>query len=471
MDDKERDESLDDFAVEITDLNHSVGPKRWSGLTTRQRRWSLAATAALFVLVMGLLLSSTSGVRALLGQAFGHGASTADPATLTGAMFVYLRGNPTWGHFILDGKALSSVPITGLDQPLKLARGLHTLVWQVEPFKPKTCVFTVVDVSSARGPCFFNNEITASFEPGVEAMIIAFFASLNDLPANQRAPLTQQLQTQFMTYDSNSQMQPGEFYAVSEQASQANPSLCRALTSLSLCYEQAHQAMIATLSMRMDALSSNDDPCIRTSQCNSYRQDCRALCEDPVVDYSGQELSGWSVDAVVGLLWTYSSIDGQIVASSQPNTAIRGSQTYQLVSVHLERDARNQWQITLFPTYGFVSNNPVCAQATTDTTLLLGASVGSGSNMYVLQSGSNPGQMSLGCLTVATQPGPAVGVTPTPTPTSTAAAALPATFLLHFGVLLAVNASAHKVSPDLPVADIFEKNIAQNLLASYLSSS
>jgi hypothetical protein len=465
MDDTEREEPLDDFTVEITDLDEAGGQgrRRWPHLTPRQRRLSVAATAALFVLIIGMLLGSGGGTRGLLGSVFSRPASTPDPSMLTGSMAIYLRGNPTWGHFTLDGRALAHTPVIGYDQPLTLARGLHTLIWQAQPFKSKTCVFTVTDATTAKGPCFSTNEITASFEPGVEAMVIAFFASLNDLPANQRAVLTQQLQTQFADYNSSSQVQPGELYAVSEQDAQANPALCRPFESLALCYARADQPLSATLSLQVDNMTTSNDPCVTTNQCDSYRQDCRALCEDPVVDYSQQKISGWSVDAVVGLLWSYRTLAGQEIASAEPDTAIRGAQTYRLVSVHLDHSAQDDWQITLFPTYGSVSDNPVCAQATADTMSILGASFDNNSNIYVRQSASSLTQMALGCLTIAAPADAVAGVKPTPIPT--ADAIQPASFLLRFGVPLAVNASAHKICPNLPVADTGEKNIAQQLLA------
>src|SRR5712664_4335909 len=123
MDDTESEKPLDNFAVEITDLNQSVGQtqRRWPHLTPRQRRVSLAATALLFVLVVALLLGSASDVRNLLGRAIGNPASTPDPSAQATSMSVYLRGNPTWGHFTLDGKALAHVPVIGQDHPLELA--------------------------------------------------------------------------------------------------------------------------------------------------------------------------------------------------------------------------------------------------------------------------------------------------------------------------------------------------------------
>src|SRR5258708_37177550 len=111
MADTEQETPFDDFAVEITDLDQPAGPVRRHRprLTPHQRRLSLAATTALFVLVMGLLLTSASEVRGLLGKAFDHSAGTPGPSTFSGPLSAYLRGNPTWAHFTLDGKPLPPV--------------------------------------------------------------------------------------------------------------------------------------------------------------------------------------------------------------------------------------------------------------------------------------------------------------------------------------------------------------------------
>lgn len=472
MDDTEHEPPLEDFTVEITDLDRSTNraePKHWLRLTSRQRRLSLAATIVLFVLVLGLLLNSVSSVRDLVKQTFRQPTNTPNSSTLANSLFVYLRGNPTWGHFMLDGKALAHTPVIGRDQPLKLAPGQHTIIWQAEPFKPKTCTFTVADASTLKGPCFLDSSITTNFQPGAAAMTLAFFASLSDLPTEQRASLTQQLQELFANYGSTSQVQPGELYAVSEQVAHTNPALCRPFEGLALCYAQANQPLLATLSLQMDTLTSNTDPCVVAGQCDSYHQDCRALCEDPVVNYSQQAINGWSVQAVVDLLWSYRTLSGQVVASAQPDTAIRGAQTYQFVYINIDRSTQDGWQITPFPAYDATSSNPVCMQATGDTMSVLNASFDNNSNMYVAQSISNANQMALGCLTIAMQPENQVSSTPTPTPAEDAIP--PASFLARFGVLLAVSASAHKVCPEMPVASAYERGVAQNLQTEFSPSA
>lgn len=303
-------------------------------------------------------------------------------------------------------------------------------------------------------------------------MVIAFFAALNDLPPEQRVALTQQLQMQFANHNSSTQVQPGELYAISEQEAQTNPSLCKPFQGLALCYAQAEQPLTATLNLQIDTLTSHDDPCVLSGQCDIYHQDCRMLCDDPVLDYSQPGIEGWSVIAMIRLLWSYRTLAGQVVASAQPNSALRGSQLYQSVSIYLERNAQNGWHITLFPTYGsagFAAGNPVCAQATGDTMSALNASFDNNANMYVRQSFADPAQMAFGCLTIAIQPELQFTATPTPTPNEDTIP--PATFLLRFGVLLTVNASARKVCPGLPAADAHEEQLAQRLQTSFSTST
>ena len=473
MDDKEQ-EAEDSFKVEIIELD---GPARrgwltWPRLTPRQRRLSLMATAGLFLLVIVLLWSSISGVGSLLSRMLPQFGSVPGSATPSSFFAVYLRGNPGWGQFILDGKPLSPVPFPGEGEPLKLARGTHTIVWQAEPFRSKTCVFTVVDAVTAQGPCFLKGIATLNIDPGIRAMVLAFFDSLADLPEGQRFALAQQLHTLFAAYTSSTQLATGELYAVSEQLAQTNPSLCRPFESLALCYARATQPLLATLSIQIDNATAQDDPCVISGQCNSYQQDCRQLCSDPFLDYGQREISGWNVLAMIRLLWSYRTSAGQVIASDQPNSAVRGSQLYQSISLHLERTAQHSWKITPFPVYSppdFLSNHPLCVQATGDAMALLNASFDNNGNMYVQQTALNPAQMAEGCLVVAVQPTFQFGSTPTPTPTQ--AAIPPASFLLRFGVLLAVNDSARKLCPDLPFANAAEMRLAQSLPLSFSAST
>src|SRR5690242_1108619 len=181
MSDVEREAPLND--IEITDLDRPAGPvlPRRPRLTRRQRGVSLLITGALFLLVLGLLLNSSGDVRGLLARTLLKPAPTA----VFNGMSIYVRGNPSWGQFMLDGHALARPPIVGKEKPLFLTPGSHTITWHAAPFNAQRCTFTIIDAVTVRGPCFFNNNIVASYEAPRNGMVISFFASSNDLPADQ----------------------------------------------------------------------------------------------------------------------------------------------------------------------------------------------------------------------------------------------------------------------------------------------
>src|SRR5258707_8510721 len=61
-----------------------------------------------------------------------------------------------------------------------------------------------------------------------------------------------------------------------------------------------------------------------------------------------------------------------------------------------------------------------------------------------------------------------VSVDPSALAFAPAPIAQPATFLLRFGVLIALNAAAHQLAPQLPVADAHEQAIANRLQAQVI---
>jgi len=456
--------SQDTDEVEITNLDYPVMPTRRPQLTPRQRKLSLLLTSVLFVLVVGSLLANTAEVRGLVTRTF---FQSSTPAVSQG-LAIYVRGNPSWGQFTLDGKPLAHPPAIGKDHPLSLAPGRHTIVWRAEPFNPRTCVFTVVDTATINGPCFHDPEVATGYLPNVAAMIFTFFASLNDLPANQRTSLVQQLQTTFATYGSSAQVSPGEVYAASEQEIKAEPSLCHMVTQLALCYARASQPLVATLSLQVDTSTSPTDPCVQSGPCATNQQDCRALCQDPLLNYPGQfpvEPAGWNVAAILQPLWSYTTLSGQVIGRDQPASALRGSSGYQMASLSINRNDQG-WLISPshnppnFP--GSFSQDPLCSQGEQDTMELIDFSSGSGGpNRYVQQT---LGKDAAGCLEVVQPIPPEVSGSPTPRP-GTASQPV-AYYLARFGVVLAVNDAAHQLLPFLPVADASEKRIAQQFLAT-----
>lgn len=467
MADTEHESLPEDEEVEITDLDQPGVPLRphVPRLTPRQRKVSLVLTVALFVLAIGFMLSSVSGFRNLLAQNFFRSPS---PTPVSGDLTFYLRGNPTWGQFTIDGKTLAQVPEIGHDRPLTLAPGRHTIVWRIEPFKTRTCTLTVINISTVGGPCFVDNGATAGFIQNVPAMVISFFASLDDLPANQRAALVQQIQARLDQSGDSETVRPGEVYAVSSQMSQANPSLCKTVDSLSLCYARANEPLKATLSLQLDTSSARDDPCAVSGQCRRDSQDCRAFCDDTNTYNSHGEADGWNVDAVVYLLWSYHTLSGRVIASDQPDSAFAGSPTYQFASLHLDLSADHTWHIVLFfdSTPGAFSSDPLCSQAVNDVMQLL---QGVSGDMYVNQTQDNYQQRAAGCLTVAVSPQFSASRTPSPAPVTNPP---PQVHILHrFGVMLAADDTTHRLCPYLPVVDSYEKSVVAGLLISLSPST
>jgi hypothetical protein len=476
-----------DFEVEIVDLDDPTAnppsgpftPRRFR-LTSRQRKLSLWLTGLLFLVTIGVLLGSISDIRGLLASMWSEPAptGTAVPENL----FFYVQENPSWGQFTIDGHPLTRLPRIARDQPLSFSPGTHQIIWQAAPFNARTCLFTVVNILTFSSPCLKQQDINSqvankpaklALPLSMPVMLFTFFASLNDLPPGQRTSLVQQTQTLFSLPNSSEQVYPGEAYAVSEQAAEANPSLCQPVKGFALCFARANQPLVASLSAQLDTSTALDDPCVAAGLCGTIGQDCRQFCNP----FSGSEgvSPGWDIGAVIHLLWTYKTLSGQVIASNQPDSAIRGSAAgYVPVTLHITRD-RQGWHIALLPGPESTLNDPSCMGIERDISTLYTA-ISNGSAGFAMQEAGPPQtQIAEGCLEVfelqsfLPQPFPNATNTPLPEPSSTPVSHEPAYFLFRFGVILAVNPMAHSLLPKLPMADSYEQNLAQHLLASMQS--
>lgn len=455
MAETEPETSSSDPELDISDLGPACGWGRSRSLhmTARQRTIGTALTVLLFVLVTGAFLQSSADIRSVLTHILFSPQSPVSPAGLS----FYMQGNPDWGRMLVDGRVIAHLPAPVHDQPLVLAVGPHTIIWQVAPFYPQTCRLMVINATTVSGPCLTNSEVSVHVVPGSKALVISFFASLNDVPAGERRTLVQQIQQALAGYETSEAVHSGEAYAASEQQIAADPALCHAVAHLALCYTRARQPLWAHVHVQMDSGTSHDDPCLVTDQCAFSGQDCRVLCEDPTVVYGSRPVDGWSVAAVVRLSWSYATLAGLQIARDQPISAVRGTQGYQLVSVHITRVSQT-WRVSPFPhTSNSGSTDPLCSQAVQDIGELTDVSSG---NQDMLVQDLLPAQRAAqGCLVVlTTSPGTVLNPeTPAPAPQTH----LVASCLVRFGVILAVNQVAHQQWPFLPVGDAFENALAQ----------
>src|SRR6266571_1045960 len=136
------DQSQDDFAVEITDLDKpGTAAHRLPRASSRRYRLPVTVvTAGMIALAILLILGTATPVRELIGTLFARHTPTAIPTLFPGEDLFYIQAEPSWGHLMLDGHAVGHLPMIGIQAPLRLSRGKHTLIWRAEPFSVQQCI-------------------------------------------------------------------------------------------------------------------------------------------------------------------------------------------------------------------------------------------------------------------------------------------------------------------------------------------
>lgn len=445
---------LDDFEVEIVDLDQVEGEGgRRKGivisLTRRQRRFGNILTGLVYVLMLGLLLTTLPGIGPLAWhrffQAHPSHSRPVQPVPL------YLVGNPSWGHFTINGKLVARNPAIGQDQPLTLSPGTYTINWQVAPFQPQICTLQLTHASlpSSGNSCATRRTVFGAQH--VKILVISFFASLQDLPRRERDRVMQQARAIIAERTEQATVQPEEWYALSPQEAAGQPGLCRTTVIGALCALQATQPLQATLHLQMDAEALPAGPCGIRSFCQRDSQDCRLFCEDPAVPLGA---SGWNVQVFVHGYWTYAPLHSQVPVQPRPLSFVSGAITSQLIPLYLSWEQHN-WQVLPLDAPGLVDSperNPVCLQAQNDLKLITTLDEQPVGLVHIVaDNASSPADGCLVALTLGGNPGDVL--------TNQATAYC----LERFGVLLAANGLAHRFWPYLPVA-----NVREQLLAEFL---
>jgi hypothetical protein len=165
----------------------------------------------------------------------------------------------------------------------------------------------------------------------------------------------------------------------------------------------------------------------------------------------------WQPFVLVHVDWQFVTMNGQVIAANEPDTFIVGIPNEHLLELNIHWNGR-QWSVTITSQRDSIgNNNPVCDAAFGD--------------LYVLAFGSTPPfshpqlvpgpTTASGCLLkISLQLGPNAERTPTAAPLSVAYV------IQRFGVLLAVNTTAHRLWSFLPVADAYAQKLAQQWMAT-----
>lgn len=385
----------------------------------------------------------SSGARVLIGP--------PTPTLPPGTNLVSFVTDPEWGTISIDGHPLAHVPRPG-QLPLRLSTGVHQIAWNAPPFPAQHCFVDVPPQSvSGSGTCDTSNS-------SLSATVVSFTAASTDLSQSQQASLISTVQAYARSLQASIPVQPGELYT-SAQAAQGIAT--------------AMQPLQATAHFLFDTNPDSTQLCFNREvgsvgtppNCSIDGVSCQTLCpmsaSDPN-DLSAQ--SAWSIYVPMRITWSYTTLNGQIVAQNEPGGT--GKHEYEnLLPLYITWDG-STWHVTdqsgspppSLPDY---TTNPLCmaAQAawidnpsnppTLHSTTFNGQDAST--NDYQYRAGANAVN---GCLiSVALR-----NLNGTPIPTA------PVAYLLYrAGVLLTVNAATHSYWPSFPMADSYEQSIARQL--------
>src|SRR5438067_399563 len=313
MKDAGSDQSQDDFAVEITDLDKpgTASHKLPRASSRRYRLPVTVETAGMIALALLIILETATPVRELGGTLFARHTPTPIPTLFPGEDLFYIRAEPPWGHLMLDGQVVRHLPDIGVQAPLRLSGGRHTLIWQAEPFSEQQCLLSV-PVNYAIETCTVNR--TVQMRSGIFAFIVTFSESLDTLPDIQRSTLVEAARQALDTQQSTDDVRVGERYVLSPQN-----AACRPARPEPLCYGIASQLLKATLRFQLDTNPASPETCLGPEPgCTFLNQSCYVFCSAGV-DAPGRP---WVVFAPVLPLWTFTTSNGSILERDVPDNSL-----------------------------------------------------------------------------------------------------------------------------------------------------
>ena len=468
---KESEPRYDDAEVEITDLDADVANEHESTrepsparvgsqarlCARRHRRPLTAASVALVALAVLLILASSASIRNLAGSLLArHNPSpTVAPTILLDSDLFYIDAAPPWGHLAIDGRYIAGLPIPGFGAPLRLSPGRHTLTWRASPFYDQQCTLTVPP-NYASDTCEVDDGAYTYPPGGLSISAISFEESLSTLPLELSAALASAAQVALAGKRSVGTVRSGELYALAPD----NPA-CRPAATEPLCYAVAAQPLQAALNYQLDTGGHSNENCLDPQpNCSQQYQSCYVFCAA-----QSSPTGEWSVLVPVLPLWTFTTLSGAVVERDIPDNSLSdfatGRMTDELLMPLLITWNGTEWNVLVPPTTNLqqvgIFNNPACAAAASTLQSFEPPADASGQPVYLqwqFASGANP---AAGCVGV----GSPTSQQPFNTPE-----AIPAPGVLYrFGVIVAVNDEAHRFWPQLPLADAYERQLAQQLLA------
>jgi hypothetical protein len=415
-----------------------------------------ALRLALVLLALALALAAPlGGLAALREHTIALLHPTPTPRSLPGTDQFYFQPAPPWVTVWVDGKRLSNPPLAGgTAAPVRLAPGTHHMEWRGAPFSTHRCT-VVAPVPFIYRPGRDSCDIQP-FLGGPAGYVLQYRESLGALSSSQQSALQAAIQGGLRAASVTATMPAGHVYLVPQSESPSGYQLAT-----------APAARLATFTLDFDINPSVTEPCALsggTAQpCRFPDQDCQLLCT--AAPFLGADNSAWLVAFQAHESWALATADGA------PAGTVAGGPFASDVLVL----ARVTWDGALWHAAlvfghaagGALADDVVCGPARdwlAEGAAVLGAAggplVGGGPEL----TGEDPagvryvsdGNPTDGC--AVSVPPNVLAFEPQPMVTQ------PMTFLLRFGMLLAVNDAAHQALPQLPMASAAERAIAYGLL-------
>jgi hypothetical protein len=448
---------MDDATVHILPLDQGERARRWP-VTPRRRafilRAGLAASIVLFVVVM--LASNTLSIGSFTHDTLSRLFPPATPtlAPLPESNLFYLDTNVPNEQITLDGHPLRHIPLAGVDQPLKLAPGRHTLSWSAYPFRTQSC--TISAPYAFGDTCGLTTYYLSVPHSNLYAHVLMLNESLTTLPGALQQSLAATMQATINGIQDSVRIQPGDLYFTDPQGDTT-----------------ARQPLIAMLRFNYAMQLDNGTPLSIDGVA------CLQLCIVPWRFPSTspvplpQTPGTWLTLALADMSWDYVTLSGQPVALSQPLdagqaadgahpvlvrttwtgsawqlTPLTGARQVPPLLIYNEGSAPGLVPPTVSPSDAVtLDDDPACVAA---EDLYLNSEDNIDSSEVRFISGTN---VASGCLVAY----PILTHAPI------------AYFLEHFGVLLAVNDAARIDLLGLPMANADGRALARQLLSNQSS--
>lgn len=467
----------DNLEVEITNLDRqSISverkgmpfipwPKKIRSTRYQSKKILLIAVVACTMLLTFLVIpSGVSIVQSTTRQATQNLMVTPAPALPPGYDSFYIDKDVPWVKVFVDGHQIQ-LPLIGIDEPIKIARGHHVISWQADPFQKQSCLLSIPFAIDDFCQFAFNQVIYKSST----YQVILLRESVNTVSPGQRNALVSTIQAELGRLSTSETVQPGEQY-ISENGPVTAQKLLRATLKIQLDIS-SNWVCFANMQTRSGLL------------CGIDKQDCRQLCSTPwqfrQQEDASSDASGWLTLAMTRSSWDYATEDGHIVARDQPIGPLGPGQGQQLLLIRITWDSAWHVKVLLGQSLGppmytntkfrapfgrnklsipdtvQVADDPACNVARPFVVggLAVGPQVGDSMQAIVhLISSSTPG---MGCLVEVTAPAK--------TNTTPAAIPQPAYYFVRFGLLLTANPVAYFLRPEIPRADAYELRLVRKL--------